>query len=600
MRDLELEKEFTYPSWARLSRTNITALPGRTYETSLEVSPSFSISWPDGTQTIWVNVTDKETATVIQAIPVNFTFPDPIISNLVVTGPTYSGGGAVAKYDLNVTNSGNETAVVSFKTTAPAGWVSWSTTSLTILDGQAGNVTLTLTQSDSSWDVGIHTFSVSAYPIMKPDNEVSANATMNILRLYAGAVNVTVGPETLDYPGSKYNVSIQNGGIMSDNFTLMAYGLPSSWFSFVPESAVLSIDGVQNFTLKVHPDTPTYLPGPLNFTLYIQSTNDPTVMTAVMVNFTMPDLYGFRASSDRPDVYLPPSGNVTFRLLLDSFANVNDTVTITHTSPSGWTVNYTTPWSLPKGLTIDQNVTITASGGTVGDYYWVNLTITSSGDTNRTQVVPVRVLVISQEKVDLANAAAEAAGLAELSYYLDAAGVLGDLADHIVDFMLDETNSTLKDQVLTDLGKVVTETAVIDPDISDAINAARSALVNETDTSKYNAIYANLTTALQDLNDILRPLSLWIPTLRLRLLELAEEANATAYAANATYEFGLHERLRYVWAVALWYREKPHYPDANAILGSWVEASGSSIAGNYADWPTIWPHGLVVENAGAG
>ncbi|NIP34410.1 MAG: hypothetical protein GWN18_05675, partial [Thermoplasmata archaeon] len=53
------------------------------------------------------------------------------------------------------------------------------------------------------------------------------------------------------------------------------------------------------------------------------------------------------------------------------------------------------------------------------------------------------------------------------------------------------------------------------------IDQARTALSTETVPSLYVPIYANLTAALRDLNDILRPLSLWIPTLRARLLELA-------------------------------------------------------------------------------
>ncbi|NIP34409.1 MAG: hypothetical protein GWN18_05670, partial [Thermoplasmata archaeon] len=103
-------------------------------------------------------------------------------------------------------------------------------------------------------------------------------------------------------------------------------------------------------------------------------------------------------------------------------------LTITDVSPSGWTVNYTSPTTSPKGITVSQPVNITASGGTIGDYFWVNLTLASTGDTNRTQNVSLRVLVIAAEKVDLANVAAEAARLAELAYYLDAAGVLGDFA----------------------------------------------------------------------------------------------------------------------------------------------------------------------------
>ncbi|MCJ2541247.1 MAG: hypothetical protein LN414_08265, partial [Candidatus Thermoplasmatota archaeon] len=177
---------------------------------------------------------------------------------------------------------------------------------------------------------------------------------------------------------------------------------------------------------------------------------------------------------------------------------------------------------------------------------------------------------------------------------------MADFADHIVDFMLDETNSTLKDQVLADLAQMVTETAVIDTGISDAIDSARSALANETDTLKYDAIYANLTSALGSLNDILRPLSLWIPTLRARLLELAEEANTTAYAVNSTYEYGLHERLRYVWATSMWYRANPHDDTIKGIMGSWVEASGSSISGNFAAWPFIASQGEAVEMSGDG
>jgi len=599
VRNLMIETSYSKSSWVSLSRVNITALPGRTYDTGLYVIPSFTVAWPSGTQTIWVNITDVDTSTVIKTIPVNFTYPNPTISNMVITGPAYSSGGAVANYDVNVTNSGNETAIIEFQVTPPPGWAVWSPTSLTIPVGQKGNITLTVTQVDSAWDPGVHTFKVTANPIMKPNNAISANTTMTVARKYAGAVNVTVGPETADYPGSKYNVSIENGGIYSDNFTFSADGLPGSWFTFTPSGANLAVDGTVNFTIQVHPDTPTYSPGPLNFTFYISSENDPSVVTEVFVNFTMPDLYGFRGTSDRPEVYLSPNGNVTFRLLLESLANVNDSVAISHTGPTGWSIAYSSPASMPFGMAVDQNVTITASGGTVGNYYWVNLTITSTGDANRTTLVSVRVLVISQEKVDLANAAAEAAGLADLAYYLDAASALADLADHIVDFMLDETNSTLKDQVLADLALVVTETADIDASVSTAIDSARSALANETDPSKYDAIYANLTSALGSLNDILRPLSLWVPTLRARLLELAEEANTTAYAVNSTYEFGLHGRLRYVWATAMWYRANPHDDAMKGIMGSWIEASGSSISGNFAAWSFIRSQGDIVEVAGS-
>jgi len=436
--------------------------------------------------------------------------------------------------------------------------------------------------------------------MIKPSNALTANTSMTVSRPYASAVNVTVGPETPDYPGSKYNVSIQNGGIASETFTFSATGLPASWFSFTPGNATLTVDGTTNFTIQVHPNTPMYPPGPLSFKLYITPGRSPTARTVIVVNFTMPDLYGFSSSADRYDVYLSPNGNATFHLILGSLANVNDTVAVSHTAPAGWTVSYGSPVTLPKGTTVDQNVTITASGGTIGDYYWVNLTLTSSGDSNRTGTVSVRVLVISAEKVALANAAAEAAALAELAYYLGAAEVLGDFADHIVPFMLDETNSSLKDQVLDDLERVVEETAVIDPDVSSAIDAARSALVNETDPSGYNDIYADLTSALQDLIDILRPLSLWIPTLRARLLELAEEANLTAFEANTTYEFGLHTRLRYVWASALIYRENPHSTGWKETLGLWVEASGSSISKNYDAWSSISYDGDTLRSAGTG
>ncbi|NIP34518.1 MAG: hypothetical protein GWN18_06190, partial [Thermoplasmata archaeon] len=101
-------------------------------------------------------------------------------------------------------------------------------------------------------------------------------------------------------------------------------------------------------------------------------------------------------------------------------------------------------------------------------------------------------------------------------------------------------------------------------------------------------------------NDILRPLSLWIPTLRARLLELAEEANLTAFAMNTTYEYGLHTQLRYVWASALYFREHPHSQEWQGYLGGWVEVSGISIFRDFGRFPTIKGHGQVIESAGVG
>ncbi|UCC92578.1 MAG: hypothetical protein JSW25_07895, partial [Thermoplasmata archaeon] len=427
-RNLRLDFDYSHESWVIINRNNITTLPGRTYETGLYVRPPLNAAWPDGTQTVYVNVTDMDTSTVVETLEVNFTYPNPVVSNLTITGPSYSGQGTVATYTVNVTNSGNESALVAFTALVPAGWARFSSDYVSIPVGEAREVTLTVTQSSGAWGPGTHTFPVGAVPVVKAHNAISANATILLSRPYAGATNVTVGAETADYPGSMYDVSVSNGGILMDNFTLEAYGLPSSWFSFNVSELSLGKDGKGNITVYVHPDSPTYLPGPLNFTLVVLSENDPTARTEVLVNFTMPDLYGFNATSDRDDIYLSPNGNASFNLLVESLANVNDTLAITDASPSGWTVNYTTPMVSTKGITVFQTVNVTASGGTVGEYYWINLTLTSTGDANRTQNVSVRVLVIAAEKVDLANVAGEAAALAELAYYLDAAGALGDFA----------------------------------------------------------------------------------------------------------------------------------------------------------------------------